>query len=122
MKTFVIIVLFFLAFLIIAPGMLANVDLTSNTTETVQADAVTPTLPVVITILESLPTPTPGIIIVPLTGSCANPYIVRAGDWLLRIASNCGITLSAILQANPQIINPDMIYPNQQIILEYIDI
>ena len=35
----------------------------------------------------------------------SNPYIVQAGDTMARIARKCGVTLTALRQANPQIIN-----------------
>ncbi len=35
------------------------------------------------------------------TGSCTNPYTVQAGDWLYKIARNCGVTFEALVAANP---------------------
>ena len=37
-------------------------------------------------------------------------YIVRTGDSLTKIAKEFNTTVSAILKANPKIINPDVIY------------
>lgn len=45
----------------------------------------------------------------------ATVYTVRRGDTLIRIASRFGVTLNAILRANPQIKNPDRIYAGQRI-------
>lgn len=45
----------------------------------------------------------------------ATVYTVRRGDTLIKIASRFGVTLSAILRANPQIKNPDRIYAGQRI-------
>lgn len=40
---------------------------------------------------------------------------VRSGDTLSAIASRSGVSLSALLQANPQIKNPNLIYPGQTV-------
>ncbi|THW13342.1 extracellular protein 6 [Aureobasidium pullulans] len=42
-------------------------------------------------------------------------YTVRSGDFLSKIAENFEITLAALEQANPQITNPDLIFPGQVI-------
>jgi predicted chitinase len=42
-------------------------------------------------------------------------YVVQAGDTLGHIAQQHGITLSALLQANPEITNPNLIRPGQTI-------
>lgn len=42
-------------------------------------------------------------------------YTVRRGDTLTRIASRFGVTIGAILRANPQIRNPDRIYAGQRL-------
>ena len=60
----------------------------------------------------------PGQIInIPLQGSCLVPmeslYIVQPGDTLTRIALRFNIPVGALLQANPQITNPDLVYPGQ---------
>ena len=44
-------------------------------------------------------------------------YTVKPGDNLSTIASNKGISLAALLSVNPQITNPDLIYPNQVIMI-----
>lgn len=46
---------------------------------------------------------------------CAEPYRVKRGDALSKIAKACDLTLSAILMANPQIKNPSRIYVGQKI-------
>jgi LysM repeat protein len=43
----------------------------------------------------------------------ASVYIVKPGDYLTEIALQFNITLSALLQANPQISDPNLIYPGQ---------
>lgn len=40
-------------------------------------------------------------------------YIVAACENLTKIARRLGISLQALLAANPQVTNPDLIYPNQ---------
>lgn len=42
-------------------------------------------------------------------------YIVRRGDTLHRIASRYGTSLSRLIQLNPQVTRPDMIFPGERI-------
>ncbi len=42
-------------------------------------------------------------------------YRVRKGDALSKIARANGVSLSQLIEANPQIKNPDLIYPDQVI-------
>ena len=42
-------------------------------------------------------------------------YIVRKGDTLWGIAKKCGVTLTALIAANPQIRNPNLIYPGDEV-------
>ncbi len=42
-------------------------------------------------------------------------YIVVQGDTLFKIAQRFGVTLEALLAANPEIVNPDLIFPGQKI-------
>jgi LysM repeat protein len=42
-------------------------------------------------------------------------YIIQSGDTLYRIAQRYHTTVSAVLALNPQIINPNIIYPGQLI-------
>jgi spore coat assembly protein SafA len=44
-------------------------------------------------------------------------YVIRAGDTLGNIAARFGVTVNAILRANPQITNPELIYPGMVIII-----
>lgn len=60
----------------------------------------------------------PGQIIhIPLQGVSPVPmeslYIVQPGDTLTRIAVRFNIPVGALLQANPQITDPDLVYPGQ---------
>jgi LysM repeat protein len=47
--------------------------------------------------------------------SCGATYIVQAGDYLSLIARKCGVSFSALVQANPQISNLSRIFPGQVI-------
>lgn len=49
---------------------------------------------------------------------CGQEYIVARGDSLSKIARRCGTTLSALLNANPEITTPDRIKVGQRIALE----
>lgn len=42
-------------------------------------------------------------------------YIVKKGDTLWGIAQRCGVTLAALLTANPGIKNPNLIYPGDRV-------
>ncbi len=44
-------------------------------------------------------------------------YTVKRGDDLFAIASRYNVTLAAVEQANPQITDPKLIFPGQQIII-----
>lgn len=46
---------------------------------------------------------------------CRTTYIVRPGDSMWTIANMYGIPLDCLIRANPQIPNPNLIYPGQQI-------
>ena len=42
-------------------------------------------------------------------------YTVKSGDWLSKIAPKHGISTAALIKANPQIKNPNLIFPGQKI-------
>jgi LysM repeat protein len=44
---------------------------------------------------------------------CGSSYRVQRGDWLAKIARNCGVSLSALRAANPWTYNSRYIYPGQ---------
>lgn len=44
-------------------------------------------------------------------------YTIQSGDTLLSIAQSFGVTVDAILQANPDITNPELIRPGQEIVI-----
>lgn len=45
------------------------------------------------------------------TQACGSTYIVQPGDFLAKIAQQCGISTSSLEAANPQIANPNLIFP-----------
>ncbi len=47
--------------------------------------------------------------------SVANAYEVKQGDTMWKIAQNAGISLVQLIRNNPQVSNPDLIFPGQQI-------
>ena len=49
--------------------------------------------------------------------SCGSSYVVQRGDWLSRIARNCGVTLSDLRAANPWTYNSYYIYPGQVLVI-----
>ncbi len=56
---------------------------------------------------------------IPVTGSAVqvngNTYLVRPGDTLDGLALRFQTTVSALLQANPQITDPRLIFPGQRL-------
>ena len=55
--------------------------------------------------------------IIPVTGSEARTYTVVSGDTLSAIAARYGTSVSSLLQANPQIVDRNLIYPGQIIVV-----
>jgi spore coat assembly protein SafA len=49
--------------------------------------------------------------------TCSSPYTVQSGDTLKSIAQKCGVSLNALLNANPAITNPNLIYRGQRIVI-----
>ncbi|PZN12531.1 MAG: peptidoglycan-binding protein LysM [Bacillota bacterium] len=58
----------------------------------------------------------PGQVLCVPTG-CPNgqPYTVQPGDTMFLIAQRFGISLQALINANPQVANPNLIFPGQQL-------
>lgn len=46
---------------------------------------------------------------------CGSDYTIQNKDTLKKIADLCGTTVSNIMELNPQIANPNLIYPGQEI-------
>lgn len=55
----------------------------------------------------------------PPTPPVGQTYYVQRGDTLRSIASRMSITVDILLQANPQIVNPNLIYVGQSINIPY---
>jgi LysM repeat protein len=63
--------------------------------------------------------PVPVQEVIPGTGFQPNfpVHVVQRGETLFQISQNYGTTVSAVLQVNPQIANPNLIYPGELIII-----
>jgi uncharacterized YkwD family protein/spore coat assembly protein SafA len=48
-------------------------------------------------------------------------YVIKPGDSMWKIAVKYQVGLSEIIEANPQVANPDLIYPNQKLNIPLID-
>ncbi len=51
------------------------------------------------------------------SSNTGNSYVIQAGDTLSAIAQKKGTTVSALMQANPSITNPNMIYSGQSLVI-----
>jgi len=47
--------------------------------------------------------------------TCGDTYTIKRGDYLSKIAKNCNVSLSTIINLNPQITNINRVYPGQVI-------
>jgi hypothetical protein len=112
MRVFILLIIFFLAFLMLVNSSIAGLDLTPDTPLPEAFSATSQ--PQVIHIQEN-PAPSQIPALLPVTGGCSDPYTVRSGDTLSQIAVNCNTTLAFLTQVNPQMPNVDCIYPGQQI-------
>lgn len=53
----------------------------------------------------------------PAAAGTTRIYTVKSGDTLWGIAKTFGVTLTALLAANPGIKNPNLIYPGQKVVI-----
>lgn len=60
----------------------------------------------------------------PYPPTCSNGfiYVVQPGDSIYSISRKFGVSIDAILAANPQIVDPGVIYPGQKICIPYPDV
>ncbi|MDR3573321.1 MAG: LysM peptidoglycan-binding domain-containing protein [Anaerolineaceae bacterium] len=58
-----------------------------------------------------------GGIIEPTVEPGTRTYIVQSGDFMISIANRFGVSLTALEEANPQITNPRLIFPGQEIVI-----
>ena len=52
-----------------------------------------------------------------LADGCGDAYVVQYRDYLTKIARLCGTSVPYILSLNPQIFNPNLIYPGQVLLV-----
>jgi phage tail protein X len=58
----------------------------------------------------------------PTTVDCGDSYLVQPGEWLHQIARQCGVSVDALLEANPQITDPNHIWPGLELTIPSIDV
>ena len=57
------------------------------------------------------------IFLVPVVVSAQSLHVVQGGEWLSTIALQYGVDWRAIFAANPQVKNPNLIYPGQVLVI-----
>ena len=62
-----------------------------------------------------------GLLVSSIGASAATTHRVRSGDSMWKIAAKYEVGLGEIIKANPQIVNPALIYPGQTIAIPNID-
>jgi LysM repeat protein len=58
---------------------------------------------------------------IPITGPEEEIYIVQPGDTMFRIAVQHGTTVADLAQRNPHIVNPNLIFPGQRIVVPEVE-
>ncbi len=92
-------------------------EATPTEAETSGAKEVPSETPAVVATPAAVATPTAAATPVPTAApaaGCPNPYVVKQGDWIYKIARQCGVDPKAIIAANPGI-NANFIIPGQQL-------
>ena len=59
----------------------------------------------------------PLIVASPAGANCSSPIVIQQGDTLAAIARRCDFSVDALLSANPQLRNPDIVQPGDRISL-----
>jgi spore coat assembly protein SafA len=57
------------------------------------------------------------VVVIPVNPPPPGTYVVQPGDTMSAIAQNFNVTLAALEAANPQITNPDLIFPGQVLVI-----
>jgi len=112
MKAFLLLVILFIGFVFLSASELATVDLTPDTPAVYAA---APAVEEDVIVIPESTVPNDVVLVVPVTGTCTDPYIVRSGDMLSSIAEICNTTVANLRLANPEITNANLIYPGQAI-------
>ncbi|MFZ3579457.1 SafA/ExsA family spore coat assembly protein [Virgibacillus sp. DJP39] len=55
------------------------------------------------------------LLLLPMTALAATTYTVKSGDTMWKIAVKYRVGVTEIIEANPQVENPDLIYPYQKL-------
>jgi hypothetical protein len=58
----------------------------------------------------------------PTAIDCGESYLVQPGEWLHQIARQCGVSVEALLDANPQITDPNYIWPGLVLTIPSIEV
>ncbi len=90
----------------------ANGGLSTATSTVTQAPPEDTAAPTATEPVEATAYPTPTITSTPERAAASGYYVVQAGDTLLAIAYDLGITFEELLEANPQIDSPNMLHPD----------
>lgn len=57
----------------------------------------------------------------PHPSPCGPTYVVRRGDWISLIARTCQVSVTDLLRANPQVTDPNRIFPGQVLNIPPVD-
>ena len=111
-KSFFVVLMFVLFGMIVAGGALGETDLTpdNGTTTTTSGAALNYGI-------FNAEADTSGLAITGgmSSSTCGSVYVVQPGDYLWKIARACGAKVDDLVAFNPDIVDPDLIYPNQKI-------
>jgi ELWxxDGT repeat protein len=95
---------------IVTTGDISQPQIVNNATATTPTGAGT-IQPASATVRNSLVTPGPGTYAPLITPGSMVTHVVTPGDWLLQISRCYGASFPAVRTANPQVVDPDVIFP-----------
>ncbi len=99
----------------VATQAAGGAEATSAVVATPEAKELPSATPAAVTTAVAAPTQAaPAATAIPTAVVCANPYVVKDGDWIYKIARLCHVDPLAILAANPGV-NPNFIIPGQKL-------